>query len=501
MITITRRLAQQLRSVLRRAFGNFRGNGPAIGFIADKAGLLVKSIYGDVAVECRLPGNRPTETLWLPFEFLADVAGKNDTEVDLELSGDGQISVQWRTGNVPQIVKYDAKEPFAADKFPVLPTAFTSNPVGLLQALDAAAEVTAHEGVRYAIDCIQLSPDGTINATDGRQALIQSGFTFPWPDAVLVPRNKVFTCAELPQDQPAAVARSGDWVAVSAGRWTVYLRITASRYPKVSRIVPDPDTAKTRCQFSKDDIRFLVETLPHLPCEDENHFPVTIDLNGQIVIRARPAEKEEEKSQSTDNEGETAKATDGEKAKPTEVVLTNSRCTGEPVRINIEPGVLAAGDEARPSRLVSLRRQLCFALPELRSQVCLDAAGARCRNPGHRRCRPHRIAPRRDRCSHFPIRNPKGTSAHERTDNQHDRQGRDQRPGQIRHHGSEGFSPQGRPAGPRRLDRPSGEVPHRSARPDARVERPGEGPQAHRRQNQAIENTLASLKQLKTLGV
>ena len=56
MITITRRLAQQLRSVLRRAFGNFRGNGPAIGFIADKAGLIVKSIFGDVAVECRLPG-------------------------------------------------------------------------------------------------------------------------------------------------------------------------------------------------------------------------------------------------------------------------------------------------------------------------------------------------------------------------------------------------------------------------------------------------------------
>ena len=235
---------------------------------------------------------------------------------------------------MPQIVKYDAKEPFEADKFPVLPTAFTSNPVGLLQALDAAAEVTAHEGVRYAIDCIQLSPDGTINATDGRQALIQSGFTFPWQDAVLVPRNKVFTCAELPQDQPAAVARSGDWVAVSAGRWTVYLRVTASRYPKVSRIVPDPDTATARCQFSKDDIRFLVETLPQLPCEDENHFPVTIDLNGQIVIRARPAEKEEEKSQSTDKEGETAKVTDGEKAKPTEVVLTNSRCTGEPVRIN-----------------------------------------------------------------------------------------------------------------------------------------------------------------------
>ena len=317
MITITRRLAQQLRSVLRRAFGNFRGTGPAIAFIAGKEGLTVKSSFGDVAVECRLPGDRPTETLWLPFEFLADIAGKNDAEVNLEAAGDGQVSVQWRTGNVPQIVKYDTKAPLDANKFPVLPTAFTANPAGLLQALDAASEVTALEGVRYATDCIQLSPDGTINATDGRQALIQSGFTFPWQDAVLVPRNKVFTCAELPQDQPVAVAKSGDWVAVRAGRWTVYLRINASRYPKVADIVPNPDTAKARCQLSKDDIRFLVETLPQLPCEDEDNCPVTIDFNGSIAIRARGADKE------------------GQKAKPTEVVLTNSHWTGEPIRINI----------------------------------------------------------------------------------------------------------------------------------------------------------------------
>ena len=120
MVTITRRLAQQLRTVLRRAFGNIRGKGPAIGFIAGKEGLIVKSIYSDVAIEFRLPGERTAETIWLPFEFLADVAGKNDEPVDLETTGDGQISVQWRTGNVPHAVTYDAIVPYEADKFPVL---------------------------------------------------------------------------------------------------------------------------------------------------------------------------------------------------------------------------------------------------------------------------------------------------------------------------------------------------------------------------------------------
>ena len=68
MITITRRLALQLRSVMRRAFGNFRGTGPQIGFIAGKEGLTAKSMLGDVAVEYREQGERTPETIWLPFE-------------------------------------------------------------------------------------------------------------------------------------------------------------------------------------------------------------------------------------------------------------------------------------------------------------------------------------------------------------------------------------------------------------------------------------------------
>ena len=82
---------------------------------------------------------------------------------------------------------------------------------------------------------------------------------------------------------------------------------------RLSRHVFDPDSATARCHFSKDDIRFLVETLPQLPCDEETKSPVTIDLNGQIAIRAKAADKD----------------------KPTEVVLTNSQWTGEPIRITI----------------------------------------------------------------------------------------------------------------------------------------------------------------------
>ena len=477
MITITRRLAQQLRTVLRRAFGHFRGNGPAIGFIADKAGLIVRSALGDVAIECRIPGERTAETIWLPFEFLTDVAGKNDSEVELEATGKDQVSVQWRTGNVPQIVKYDGIKPLT-DKFPVLPTAFTANRGGLLQALHEASEVADTDAVRFAINCIQLCPDGTINATDGRHLLIQSGFTFPWQKPVLVPRNKVFTSPELPQDQPVAIAQSGEWVALSVGRWTIYLRVNEGRYPDMSRHVLDPSTATARCHFSKDDIRFLAETLPQLPCDEETNFPVTIDLNGSIAIRAKAADQ----------------------AKPTEVILTNSRWIGEPIRININRTYLQRamklgirdlclyGDSSPLSGLDGERRYVWMpldgnsAIPPADDAIRIESPQGEIAAPI-----PQSATPRKAPVMSEPI-NTTGKAA---TNSQAK---------------SDTTSPKAsrRKASQQDLAALIDQaVKFRTALHDLMHESSGlvKALKQHRRQNKAIQNTLESLKQLKTLGV
>ena len=146
-----------------------------------------------------------------------------------------------------------------------------------------------------------------------RQAFSQSGFAFPWSEPLLIPRNKLFHSPEL-ADKPVAVAKSGDWAVLSVEPWTFYLRLnTEGRFPDVPQHIPSPDAAKARCQLSPDDTRFLAETLPKLPCHDEYSLPVTLDLNGHVALRARSADQ----------------------AQPTEVVLTNSSCTGEPLRINI----------------------------------------------------------------------------------------------------------------------------------------------------------------------
>jgi hypothetical protein len=319
LITITRRFASQLRSVLRRAFGSFRSKSHVIGFIAEREGLTVKSAFGDVAVEFRMPGEFTPETIWLPFEFLAEIEGKKDEPVELEATGDDQVTVRRYIRDEPQVLSYRSKEPLGADKFPLPPATFTSNPPGLLQALHEASQVTDPDSLKYATCCIQLTPDGTINATDGRQALIQSGFSFPWKEPVLVPPNKIFASPDLPQDQPVQIGQSGDWVALRIGCWTMYLKTNPGKYPQLSQVVPKPDAAVARCQLSKDDVRFLSETLPQLPGDDMDSRPVTIDVNGHIAIRGKA----------------------GDQAKPTEAVLTNSRAAGEPVRISTNRQYLA----------------------------------------------------------------------------------------------------------------------------------------------------------------
>ena len=52
-ITITRRLARQVRAVMRRAFGNIRGHGLAMCFTAAADTLTVRAKFADVTVEYR----------------------------------------------------------------------------------------------------------------------------------------------------------------------------------------------------------------------------------------------------------------------------------------------------------------------------------------------------------------------------------------------------------------------------------------------------------------
>jgi hypothetical protein len=305
---------------MRRAFGN-RGSGPALGFIADAEGLRVKARFADAAVEYHAPGEHPTETLWLPFQFLADCEGKKDEPVELAAADKGRVTAQWRNGSVPQIVSYDCEPPADADKFPGVPETFAENPPRLLQSLADAGESCDPDSVRFALACLQLrGQQGSIGATDGRQLLVQSGYTFPWEGDILIPRSKVFSSPELAGDHPVLVGKAGDYVAFRTGPWTIWIAVNKDgRFPDLSRHIPQPADATARCTLSATDAAFLAQSLPSLPSDDAYNFPVTLDLNGYVAIRAKAVDQ----------------------AKPTEIVLSGSSWSGEPVRLNMNRKFLA----------------------------------------------------------------------------------------------------------------------------------------------------------------
>ena len=309
MITISRRTALQLRAMFRRAF-RCRGPFPAVCFNASQGTLSVKARSYDIAAEYRGSYEGEPDTLCLPFTFLDDCQGKKDDPVQVEKTGKSTATAQWRDGSVPQIVQYDLAKP--VDPLPEARETFVENPPGILHALHEAGQTTDSNSTRYAVDCIQLRKDGTIAATDGRHVLVQSGFQFPWDTDVLVTCCRAFACPELSGVETVGVARAGDWVALRAGPWTFYLLINATgRYPKLDEVIPQPANATTVCRFSPAEAEFLIETLPKLPGDEAYNNPVTLDFNGRIAILARGPDQQ----------------------RPTEVVLPASTLSGAPMRL------------------------------------------------------------------------------------------------------------------------------------------------------------------------
>ena len=321
MLTITRRLALQLKTMMRRAFGS-RGPMPTVCFTAAAGTLNAKAKSHDIAVEYTVPGDGPEATLWVPFQFLDDCSAKRDEPVQVESAGKGRVTGQWRDGSVPKVVEYTAAEPRDADSFPSLPETLLENPSSFLQAFNEASDTTDPASARFALGCVRLrSENGSLAATDGRQLLLRTGYHFPWTGDILVPRTKVFASPDLPDDQPVWIGRTDPWATVRLGPWSIHLRIDEQgRFPNVEKVIRAAEEAQGVVRFAPSDARFLSETLPRLPADQDNSYRVTLDFNGSIAIRAKTPEQ----------------------SRPTEVVLNASSWSGEqPIRLNANGKQLA----------------------------------------------------------------------------------------------------------------------------------------------------------------
>jgi hypothetical protein len=322
LIEFPRSLARQLWAVFRRCVRKpYDRCPPVVEFMAHADGLRIRLPHLEVAVEFNHAGSYHAEIVCLPMTALADFEGRGPELVTLENGAENVVTARWTDGGVPQVVEYQAPDRDKQPTFPDLPKRFLANPPGLLNALDEAVQSTAQEGTRYAVQRLQLrGRSGEVVATDGRQLLVQGGFTFPWTEDVLVPRLGVFACRELGQGIPVEIGKTDKDVALRVGPWTIYLRIDSeARYPQVDQIIPKLKADTTHWRIAPEDAIFLARTLARLPGKDEDSQPLTVDLNGGVILRARAAGQ----------------------GKATEIVLAHSDFTGKPVRFCMNRQFLA----------------------------------------------------------------------------------------------------------------------------------------------------------------
>ena len=324
MLTITRRQARRLRSVLRRhtlGIGH-RGLVPPLVIGPNPiAGITVRHRQAALAVQCVLPGahfdDRPVA---VPLDALADLEGPDDTPIELEAAAPGRTVARWSDRGIPQVREYAVPEVAGLPPFPGLPEGMEACPGDLLAALAEAAATTEAGSARYALECIQLRGDsGEVVATDGRQILVQGGFRLPWAGDLLAVAAPLFACRELPRDRPAEVGRSEAHVVIRAGAWSVWLALRPdARFPRVDQLIPAADAPCTRLRLAAADAEFLAQALDRLPGGDGPCGPVTLDLNGKVAVRARAAAG----------------------GPPTELVLARSAYVGPPTMLSTDRAYL-----------------------------------------------------------------------------------------------------------------------------------------------------------------
>ncbi|REK28165.1 MAG: hypothetical protein DWQ41_06225 [Planctomycetota bacterium] len=316
MNTISRSDLQQFVSVARQACRSSpKGTGPPVTLVWNEGGGTIHTRIGGAAVELKgVPTGSP-QSVTIPFACLVEISKKGNGDVAFE-DRQNNARIRWNDGEESLATDY---EQVASQPFPKAPLEYRDNP-GLLAALDAASRTASQASSRYTLQCLQLQgKTGRIVATDGHQLLVQNGFQFPWDDDLLIPASKVFGNRRIATDEPVSIGKTDSHVFLVTDAWTLAFPETAGRFPEVESFLPKTRTAGTRLQIAEADAEFLLERLPTLPGREDDHSPVTVDLNGQVVLRA------------ADDNGRNR----------VEIVLSQSGCKGRSARFSSNRQFLA----------------------------------------------------------------------------------------------------------------------------------------------------------------
>jgi hypothetical protein len=311
VIELSAALLRQFRSVLRKSVlaADPRGPCPTVLCRASKHGLTLSCRQGEVGLRHFSAGSCPADSLAFPASVLAKLEGTGE-KVRLEQVAPVQGRASWQDQDGPHVLDFDAVDPGAV----LPPTESRGEGVslepGFLVALDEAARTACRDNNRVSLSRVLLrGKDGAVIGSDGKQLLVQKGFSLPWKENLLLPALPVYGCREMPRNEPAHLSREKDWATLSVGPWTLDLKVDpGDRYPDVDRVIPSRGAGCTRVRFDARDVDGLLRCLPKMPGHEDHYRPVTLDAGARLAVRAQE-----------------------EKSSVEELVLARSQVEGPPV--------------------------------------------------------------------------------------------------------------------------------------------------------------------------
>lgn len=317
---VPRSWLHDLRVVCRRLAPQ-RGNRQPVIDIAldfDNHGAVGRFVHPLMTVEFRHRALFHAATLLLSLTDLDAVARQRKGDVWFEMADDLSWSMHWNDRDVPQ--RLPVRTADSPTQTSAVPLEMATNEPRLLGALADVCEVAAETASRYRLDCVCLfGQKGEIVATDGRQLLSATGFEFPWKGDVLVPALPIFAAKVFPTSLSNKIGRTDTHIVLETGFWRLWWPIqTDGRFPDPSAVIPSERLATCSVTVPKYDAAFLLRGLPKLPAAQDHDSPVDVDCNGCMSIRAR-----------------------GENGPATELILDDTKPTGQPLRFATNRNLLA----------------------------------------------------------------------------------------------------------------------------------------------------------------
>lgn len=279
-----------------------------VPFAPCSEGLQFVAFGKDAVLRMTTHSEDTVEPFTLPWSATKQLASRKREPGEVQVEGDS-VSVTYSLGGVPQHVTYPSPG-LTENRLPPKPDNIVAHDISILDALCDAGKCVDSDNSRYSLGAICLrAAKSQIITTDGRQALMQEGYTFPWSDDVLCPVSKIFASKELRELSDAVhVGYENDWLYFEIGNVAIWLKSVEGKFPQMDQFTKRIDHF-TWLDLDPVDSNFVAQRLENLPGKSERESPIYIELNGHLSVRGH----------------------DQSQLSATELLLARSRYEGKPV--------------------------------------------------------------------------------------------------------------------------------------------------------------------------